>query len=211
MKNIILYGAPAAGKGTQCELLIERYGYNHISTGDLFRNLDDSTELGKTIKETIAKGNLVDNETTSQLVKSKLDTLNGLVVLDGFPRNLEQAKMLDEYFRDYVVINLDVEYEEAMKRALGRLNCPKCGEGYNKFNPDMLPKNSNLCDNCNVELMSRDDDNEESFKKRFEIYTNNLEDVLDYYRNKNLLYIVKSVNPEETFKNLEGVINNGNY
>lgn len=207
MKNIILYGAPAAGKGTQCELLIERYGYNHISTGDLFRNLDDSTELGKTIKETIAKGNLVDNETTSQLVKSKLDTLDGLVVLDGFPRNLEQAKMLDDYFRDYVVINLDVEYEEAMKRALGRLNCPKCGKGYNKFNPDMLPKNSNLCDNCNVELMSRDDDNEESFKKRFEIYTNNLEDVLDYYRNKNLLYIVKSVNPEETFKNLEGVIN----
>lgn len=207
MKNIILYGAPAAGKGTQCELLVSKYNYNHISTGDLFRNLDDSTDVGKSIKETIAKGNLVDDETTNKLVKSKLDTLNGLIVLDGFPRNLKQAKMLDEYFNDYVVVNLDIDYEEAMKRALGRLNCPKCGKGYNKFNPDMLPKNSNLCDNCNVELTHRNDDNEESFKKRFEIYTNNVKDVLDYYKNKNLLYIVKSVSPDDTFKNIEGVIN----
>ena len=207
MKNIILYGSPAAGKGTQCELLVQRYGYNHISTGDLFRNLDDSTELGKTIKETIAKGNLVDDETTNKFIKSKLDTLNSLVVLDGFPRNLKQAKMLDEYFSNYIVINLDIDYEEAKKRALGRLNCPKCGKGYNKFNPDMLPKVDNLCDNCNVELTHRDDDNEESFKKRFEIYNNNVKDVLNYYKQKGILYIVESINPEKTFLALEGVIN----
>lgn len=207
MKNIILYGAPASGKGTACEQLTEKYGYNHISTGDLFRSLDDSTLLGKTIKETISKGNLVDDETTNELVKSKVDTLDGLVVMDGFPRNLEQAKLLDEYFTDYIVINLEVSYEEAMKRALGRLNCPKCGKGYNKFNVEMLPKNSNLCDNCNVELIHRSDDNEESFKKRFDIYNNNLKDVLNYYKNKNLLYIVESVNADDTFKNIEGVIN----
>ena len=207
MKNIILYGAPAAGKGTACEMLVKKYGYNHISTGDLFRSLDDSTLLGKTIKEIISKGNLVDDNTTNELVKSKLDTINGLVVLDGFPRNLEQAKMLDEYFSDYVVINLEIDYEEAKKRALGRLNCPKCGKVYNKFNLEMLPKIANLCDNCNVELTHRSDDNEESFKKRFDIYINNLKDVLDYYKNKNLLYIVKSVSPDDTFKTIEGVIN----
>lgn len=207
MKNIILYGAPAAGKGTACHMLASKYGYNHISTGDLFRSLDDSTEIGKTIKETIEAGNLVDDETTNKLVKSKLDTLNGLVVLDGFPRNLKQAKMLDEYFNDYIVVNLEVSYEEARKRALGRLNCPNCGKGYNKFNPDMLPKHFNLCDNCGVELNHRSDDNEESFKKRFEIYTNNLKDVLDYYKEKKLLYIVESVNADDTFKNIEGVIN----
>ena len=206
MKNVILIAAPAAGKGTEAAKLKEQYNMVHISTGDLFRDLDDSTELGKSIKEIIAKGLLVDNETTSQLVKSKLNTLKGLVVLDGFPRNLEQAKMLDEYFSDYVVINIDIDYEDAMKRALGRMNCPKCGKGYNKYFKDMLPKVDNLCDNCNEELISRDDDNEESFKKRFEIYTNNLESVLDYYRNKKLLYIVKSVNPQKTFEGLEGVI-----
>lgn len=207
MKNVILYGAPAAGKGTACHMLVEKYGYNHISTGDLFRNLDDNTLLGKTIKDIISKGNLVDDETTNKLVKSKLETLEGLIVLDGFPRNLIQAKMLDEYFDDYVVINIDVSYEVAMKRALGRLNCPKCGKGYNKFNPEMLPKHFNLCDNCNVELTHRSDDNEESFKKRFDIYNSNLKDVLDYYKQKNLLYIVKSVNADDTFKAIEGVIN----
>ena len=207
MKNIILYGAPAVGKGTMCEFLIKKYGYNHISTGDLFRNLDDSSELGKTIKEIIISGNLVDDETTNKLVKNKLDTMDGLIVLDGFPRNLAQAKMLDEYFNNYIVINLEIEYEIAMKRALGRLNCPKCGKGYNKFNPNMHPKVNNLCDNCNIELTHRSDDNEESFKKRFEIYSKNVKDVLDYYQEKNLLYIVKSVNPEDTFKNIEGVIN----
>jgi len=207
MKNIILYGAPAAGKGTQCEKLIEKYGYNHISTGDLFRNLDDNTEIGRTIKEIIAKGNLVDDETTSQLVKNKLDTLEGLVVMDGFPRNLSQAKMLDEYFDDYIVVNLDIDFEEAKKRALGRVNCPQCGKGYNIYNPEMMPKVENICDNCNVELTHRSDDNEESFKKRFEIYTNNVKDVFNYYENKDLLYIIKSVNPEQTFKELESVIN----
>lgn len=210
MKNIILYGAPAAGKGTQCELLIEKYGYNHISTGQLFRDLDDSNEFNKSIKETIASGNLVDDETTSQLVKNKLDSLEGLVVLDGFPRNLNQAKFLDEFFTDYIVINIDVDYEEAKKRVLGRMTCSKCGKIYNEFTKEMIPKVANICDNCNVELDKRTDDNEESFKTRFDIYMNNVSEVLGYYRNKNLLYIVKSVNPQETFEQIESVLVNGN-
>ena len=206
MKNIILYGAPAAGKGTQCELLVEKYGYNHISTGQLFRELDDSTELGKQIKEVISSGNLVDDETTTQLVKNKLDSLKGLIVLDGFPRNLNQAKMLDKIFSDYVVINISVDYETAKKRILGRMSCSKCGKIYNTLTGEMVPKVNGFCDNCGVELEKRNDDNEESFKTRFDIYMNNVKSVLDYYCNKNLLYIVDSVNPQQTFKDIESVV-----
>ena len=114
MKNIILYGAPAAGKGTQCELLVKRYGYKHISMGQLFRDLDDSTEFNRKIHENISKGILIDDETTAQLLKNELEKLEGKhIVLDGFPRNLNQAKILDEFFSDFVVINLNVDYDLA--------------------------------------------------------------------------------------------------
>ena len=129
MKNIILYGAPAAGKGTQCELLVERYGYTHISMGDLFRGLDDSTEFNRSIHEKISKGELIDDETTSQLLKNELDKFGEQhIVLDGFPRNLNQAKILDTFFKNYIVVNIDVEERVALERALGRLNCNRCGK-----------------------------------------------------------------------------------
>lgn len=206
MKNIILYGAPAAGKGTQCELLVEKYGYNHISTGQLFRDLDETSELGKKIKEIISLGNLVDDETTAQLVREKLKTMNGLIVLDGFPRNLNQAIMLDSFFEDYVVINLNVDYELAKMRVLGRSSCKKCGKIYNELTGEMMPKNSGICDICGVELEKRLDDNEESFKTRFNIYMNNVKDILNYYREKNVLHIVESVNPQQTFETIESVV-----
>lgn len=206
MKNIILYGAPAAGKGTQCELLVEKYGYNHISTGQLFRDLDNNSELGKKVKKIISTGNLVDDETTSQLVKEKIKTLSGLVVLDGFPRNLNQAKILDEFFSDFVVINLNVDYDLAKKRVLGRVSCKKCGKIYNELTGEMMPKTKGICDVCGVELEKRLDDNEESFKTRFDIYMSNLEDVLSYYRAKGLLHVIESVNPQQTFRDLESVV-----
>lgn len=206
MKNIILYGAPAAGKGTACEQLTEKYDYKHISTGQLFRELDENTDLGKKIKSIIASGNLVDDETTAQLLKSKLEKLSGHIVLDGFPRNLNQAKILDEFFSDYVVINIDVDYETAKKRILGRKTCSDCGRIYNELTGEMTPKISGICDDCGVELSQRVDDNEESFKNRFEIHMNNVKDVLNYYKEKDLLYIVKSKSPQETFIDIESVV-----
>ena len=117
MKNIILYGAPAAGKGTQCELLVREYGYKHISMGQLFRDLDDSTELNREIHEKISKGILIDDETTAKLLQAKLKELgNVAVVLDGFPRTLNQAKILDKFFSNYVVINIEVEEQVALER-----------------------------------------------------------------------------------------------
>ena len=208
MKNIILYGAPAAGKGTQCELLIERYGYEHISMGQLFRDLDDSTEFGKEIHEKISKGILIDDETTSKLLKNKLDELNGKpVVLDGFPRTLNQAKILDTFFDNYIVVNIDVEEEVALKRVLGRLTCDKCGKIYNIYSEEMAPKNGKTCDICGIELTGRTDDNEESFKTRFNIYLNNVKSVLDYYQEKEVLYIVKSCeHKEDTFNSIDEIL-----
>ena len=208
MKNIILYGAPAAGKGTQCELLIERYGYEHISMGQLFRDLDDSTDFGKEIHEKISKGILIDDETTSKLLKNKLDELgNKPVVLDGFPRTLNQAKILDTFFDNYIVVNMDVEEEVALKRVLGRLTCDKCGKIYNIYSDEMAPKNGKICDICGIELTGRTDDNEESFKTRFNIYLNNVKSVLDYYQEKEVLYIVKScTHKEDTFNSIDKIL-----
>lgn len=207
MKNIILYGAPAAGKGTQCELLVREYGYKHISMGQLFRDLDDSTELNREIHEKISKGILIDDETTAKLLQAKLKELgNVAVVLDGFPRTLNQAKILDKFFSNYVVINIEVEEQVALERTLGRVSCPKCGKIYNKYS-EMKPKNANLCDNCNVELQGRNDDNEESFKVRFNTYLNNVQGLLDYYRNQNCLYIIKSHDKkEDTFADVKNIL-----
>ena len=207
MKNIILYGAPAAGKGTQCELLVREYGYKHISMGQLFRDLDDSTELNREIHEKISKGILIDDETTAKLLQAKLKELgNVAVVLDGFPRTLNQAKILDKFFSNYVVINIEVEEQVALERTLGRVSCPKCGKIYNKYS-EMKPKNANLCDNCNVELQGRSDDNEESFQVRFNTYLNNVQGLLDYYRNQNCLYIIKSHDKkEDTFADVKNIL-----
>jgi len=203
MKNIILYGAPAAGKGTQCELLVERYGYKHISMGDLFRSLDDSTEFNRQIHEKISKGMLIDDETTSQLLKNELEKLgNQPIVLDGFPRNLNQAKMLDNFFNNYIVVNMEVEERVALERALGRLSCSGCGKIYNIYSKEMAPKDQGVCDSCGKTLAGRSDDNEESFKIRFNIYLDNVKSVLDYYDQKGVLYIVESCESKEDTFNL---------
>lgn len=208
MKNIILYGAPAAGKGTQCELLVEKFGYVHISMGQLFRDLDDSTELNRDIHDKISKGILIDDETTSQLLKQKLGEIkNKSVILDGFPRTLNQAKILDTFFDNYIVINIDVSEDVALNRVLGRRTCDKCNKIYNIYSKEMAPKKDNLCDNCNIELSSRTDDNAESFKTRFNIYLDNVKSVLDYYDDKKLLYVVKSCESKnDTFDSINKIL-----
>ncbi|MEI3530537.1 MAG: nucleoside monophosphate kinase [Bacilli bacterium] len=212
MKNIILYGAPAAGKGTQCEMLKNRYGYKHISMGQIFRDLDDSTDFNRKIHDMINAGILIDDVTTTELLKNKLGDLKvGPIVLDGFPRNLNQAKLLDEFFSDYIVINLDINEDIALKRALGRLNCSSCGKIYNIYFQDTAPIVADKCDVCGATLVGRKDDNEESFKNRFNIYLDNVKDILDYYEDKNILYRVNSENAEKTFLEVEKILNGGDY
>lgn len=213
MKNIIFIAPPAAGKGTQSELLVNNYKYNHISTGDLLRNKqNDGSKLGNELKELLKSGKLVDDEIVTNLLKEKLVSIDGPFILDGYPRNRKQALELDKIFNElninnYVGIYLDVDEDTALKRALGRITCPKCKRTYNKYNQETKPLNEGLCDDCNIELIGRSDDNEETFKIRFNEYLNNTKPLLDYYKEKDLLYVMENkIDPKELFNDIKEVI-----
>ncbi len=213
MKNIIFIAPPAAGKGTQSELLVSEFGYNHISTGDLLRSKqNDGSELSNYIKDLLSQGKFVDDEIVTKLLSDKLSTINGPFILDGYPRNIEQANILENVLKSLslsidAVIYLDVDSETAMKRALGRVSCPKCNKIYNKYIEEKMPKVTNVCDDCGVELIGRSDDNEESFKIRFDTYISQTQPLLDYYKSNGLLVIIDKVNtPNETFEEVKKVI-----
>lgn len=213
MKNIIFIAPPAAGKGTQSELLVSEFSYNHISTGDLLRSKqNDGSELGNYIKDLLGQGKFVDDEIVTELLKDKLSSINGPFILDGYPRNIEQAKILENVLKSLnlnidAVIYLNVDIETAMKRALGRISCPKCNKIYNKYINEKMPKVTNVCDDCGVELIGRSDDNEESFKIRFDTYLNQTQPLLDYYKSNGLLVMIDKVNTSnETFEEVKKVI-----
>lgn len=213
MKNIIFIAPPAAGKGTQSELLVSEFGYNHISTGDLLRSKqNDGSELGNYIKDLLSQGKFVDDNIVTKLLSDKLSSINGPFILDGYPRNIEQANILEDVLESLnlnidAVIYLNVDSETAMKRALGRVSCPKCNKIYNKYIEEKMPKVTNICDDCGVELIGRSDDNEESFKIRFDTYINQTQPLLDYYKSNGLLVIIDKVNtPNETFEEVKKVI-----
>lgn len=215
--NIIFIAPPAAGKGTQASLLKNKYNIAHISTGDLLRNeVNKNTSLGLMIKDEMEQGKLIDDKVVTNLLKSRLqesDTLNGYI-LDGYPRNINQARVLDEILKDLnkeinYVFYLDVDKDLAVKRACGRLQCKNCGKIYNKYITESMPKNQNLCDACNIVLTHRDDDNEESFKTRFETFLESTKPLIDFYQEKKLLHIInsnssKDATSEEIMKVLRG-------
>lgn len=202
MKNIIFIAAPSSGKGTFSNMLMERYGYFHISTGDLLRNVaKTNSDFGKEVAKILSEGNLVKDEIMFQIIKDAILNLevDKPFILDGLPRTLEQAVYLDKMFeelhiKDYKVIYLNIDYEVALKRALGRITCLNCGATYNKFFEKFKPKQNNICDKCGNELISRTDDNEKTFKQRFDNYVKNTLPILEYYNNKNNL---TKINVEE--------------
>lgn len=210
MKNIIFIAPPAAGKGTQSDLLVKKYGYTHISTGDLLRSeIAKQSEIGKNIKELMDSGNLISDEIVSKLLKDKLSSLDGPFILDGYPRNLTQIGMLDKILKEInkkidLVIYLDVPYDILINRVLLRLSCPKCSRSYHKIN--LKPKKEWICDDCQVELVSRSDDTEETFKNRYQTYIDNTSPLLNYYKEKNMLEIIDSTDLDETFNRIEKVI-----
>ena len=213
MKNVIFIAPPAAGKGTQSELLTTNYNYEHISTGDLLRNKqNDGSDLGNLIKEKLKTGKLIDDEIVTEILKEKLVNIKGNFILDGYPRNIKQASILSDLLseldiKDIAVIYLDVDEITAMHRALGRITCPKCKRTYNKYNQLTKPKNIGVCDDCNVELVGRSDDNEETFKIRFSEYITNTKPLLDYYKDKNLLYVMENkIDPNDLFEDIKEVI-----
>ena len=215
MKNIMFVAPPAAGKGTMSEMIEKKYNLEPLSTGDLLREeVKKESLLGKQIEDKMKSGQLIEDEIVTELLENRLmqdDTNNGYI-LDGYPRNIKQAKILEELLEkinkpiDHVIF-LEIDEEEAMKRACGRLTCDKCGKIYNIYFDEMKPKKENICDDCNISLTHRADDNEESFKKRFRTYMESTKPLIDFYQNKGLLNVVdSSINKEHTSKQIKKIL-----
>lgn len=215
MKNIIFIAPPAAGKGTQSKLVSEKYNIPHISTGDLLRNsINEDSEISKKIQETMEKGNLVSDEIILDLLEIRLnenDCHNGYI-LDGFPRNINQAKSYDNLLNKLnkdlgLVILLDLDKEIAKNRIIGRLSCKKCGHVYNELLDETKPKNKGFCDICNTELTKRSDDNIETFEERYNTYLKETKPLINYYEQKGNLYRINSgISKEYTFNEIERII-----
>ena len=191
--KIIILGAPGAGKGTQAKQIAAKYEIPHISTGDIFRaNIKEGTALGMEAKSYMDKGQLVPDELTVKILLdrvSKDDCKNGYV-LDGFPRTIPQADVLDKAVSelndkiDYA-INVDVKDDNIIRRMSGRRACLNCGATYHIVN--VPPKKEGICDTCGSELVIRDDDKEETVKARLLAYHEQTQPLIDYYNNKGIL------------------------
>ena len=194
--KIVLLGPPGAGKGTQAKSISNRYSIPHISTGDIFRkNISENTPLGIEAKSYMDNGQLVPDEVTINMVKDRLeqdDCKNGYL-LDGFPRTVHQAEALDNFLTEReesidTALLIEVPKEFILERMTGRRVCPSCGASYHiKFNP---PANDGKCDLCGSDVIQRKDDTEETVKERLDVYENQTQPLIDFYKNKKQLSVV---------------------
>ena len=215
---IIMLGAPGTGKGTIGNEICKKYNLEHVATGDIFRDeIKRQTELGKKANEYISKGNLVPDEVTINMVKGKLQNMHN-VLLDGFPRTINQAESLKSFLEERgekvtAVINLEMPDEDIIKRTSSRIICSnkECGASYNTV--FMPPKQEGICDKCGSELIKRKDDEPETIKERLNVYYKNTQPLIDYYINENLLEKIdinmySEKTKENTTKKAEEIIEN---
>ena len=210
--NIILFGPPGAGKGTQADNIVKNFNLHKVSTGDLLREeIERKTDLGIKIKSEIDQGLLVSDDIISDLIVKILSnkkSKDGLI-FDGYPRNLNQAKSFDILIKKHnqrisCVLNLNVDKETVIKRILGRIICTKCGLTFNKyFNP---PKEENH--NCGLNyLKPRSDDSEKTIKNRIEIYTNKTLPILDFYEDQKILHKIDATGEiNKIYEEIRGII-----
>jgi len=202
--RIVLLGAPGSGKGTQAKQLVDHFGVVQISTGDLLRQaVADNTELGQKAKKAMDNGELVSDDIVLGMIKDRLqqpDTDKGLI-LDGFPRNLAQAKALEELMADIkcpldAAVLLDVPLDSLMQRLTGRLTCQDCGAVFNKYtNP---PRKDGICDVCGGKLIQRGDDNETTVRQRLETFTEQTEPLVDFYKKQDKLISIDGTRDIDT-------------
>jgi len=197
---IVLLGSPGVGKGTVSEILVNETDFVHISTGELVREeIKNRTELGKVMLEYSSKGELVPTKYITQIMKTKLDSLKGKdIILDGYPRSLEQAKA-EDFVKIDKVINLVTKDEVIIERLSGRRVCYQCGQIYHlKYFP---PKITDVCDNDSSRLVHRTDDQPKVIKERLRVYRNETQPLEDYYKKQGILVeIDASGSPKEIAK-----------
>jgi adenylate kinase len=212
-KRVVLLGAPGAGKGTQAKMLIEKYKIPQISTGDILRKaVADGTPLGKEAKVIMDSGGLVSDKIVLGLVEERIkqpDCKAGFI-LDGFPRNTAQAEALDKILSGMgmpltAALNIDVDMDDLLKRLTGRRTCKSCQQMYNiYFSP---PKKEGVCDKCGGALFQRDDDKEETIKKRLDVYTKQTAPLIDYYSKKNIMKTIMGTGSiDDIFKKVVAVL-----
>lgn len=204
--NLILIAPPAAGKGTQSELICNSYNINHISTGDLLREITKKNdEFSLSVKEKMEKGLLISDDIILKLIKDEIINSNNNI-FDGFPRNLEQAKAFDLMLKeinqkiDYVIY-MDIDKEILEKRISSRYVCPNCNSVYSFNEPD------HECSKCSVKLIKRKDDTLEVYENRYKVYEESTKPIINYYKNQGVLYCVDADgSKEEVFANIKKVI-----
>ena len=212
--HIILLGAPGVGKGTQAKMIMDRYQIPQISTGDILRaEVANNTPLGQQAKAIMDRGELVSDEIILKIIEKRLqepDCRKGFI-LDGFPRTIPQAEGLDAILNKLnnrialKVIEIYVPDEEIIKRLTSRRVCPSCGELYNMLVKP--PESDNICDKCGETLIQRDDDKEETIRKRLEVYRQSTAPLIDYYSQKNHFYRVNGAQSlEDVFKEILNIL-----
>lgn len=198
--HIIFLGPPGSGKGTQAQLIAKKFKIPHISTGDIFRKIiatNKPKKLAIAIKKYVQSGLLVPDKIVFQAVKSVLEK-NKKYILDGYPRNINQAKLIDKYLdTNSIVVYFKVPEKEIIKRLTARRTCPKCGRVYNIYT--LKPKNDNLCDVCETQLVIREDDKVDTVKKRLKVYKKDTMPLVNYYKKKKMLI---TINANDTVENV---------
>lgn len=217
MMNIILIAPPAAGKGTQSKLISAEYNIPHISTGDLLRDeVESGSHMGQYLKNEMDRGGLIPDDMIVNLLRERItqvDCKNGYI-LDGYPRNVEQAIIYDNLVRDlsmndYLVIFMDINKDLALKRTLSRIVCSGCGSSYNKDIEALKPKIDGFCDKCGHNLKVRSDDSMDTAVARYDTYINQTMPLIDYYRERGILReinILENDSINDIFNKIKSII-----